>query len=276
MPRRASQRTYASRSVCSVSVSADHAACGLTPLAPPQRTRYTLSMASASRPGGRCRTPIPLQSLVRLLSILLSIEPDISRHPQSQLRADHAVRQRFTDFLSDFRMPWGRLESVCTGNRVASSNLAPSASQAARYVQTRRLAHSWPSASMSARSFVRPLARLFRNQRPTSEKRRAKASEVHLHSLAPGVREAQATDSGQHIDAIWWHSKLRDDFGFDEIALRDAERLERGPERNQRGPYATRIVRGRLDPYIQIDRCARHAMHRERVGTDDEKSCACR
>ena len=47
-----------------------------------------------------------------LLSIQLSIESDIVRHSESPTTADHAIRQRFTDFLPDFLLPCGRLISV--------------------------------------------------------------------------------------------------------------------------------------------------------------------
>jgi hypothetical protein len=47
-----------------------------------------------------------------LLSIPLSIHPDIIRLPGSATTADHAIRQRFTDFLPDFSLPFGRLISV--------------------------------------------------------------------------------------------------------------------------------------------------------------------
>ena len=47
-----------------------------------------------------------------LLSILLSIDPDIVRHSEGPTTADHAVRQRFTAFLPDFLLPCGRLISV--------------------------------------------------------------------------------------------------------------------------------------------------------------------
>jgi hypothetical protein len=47
-----------------------------------------------------------------LLSIPLSIDNDIIRHPGSATTADHAVRQRFNDFLPDFLHPFGRLISV--------------------------------------------------------------------------------------------------------------------------------------------------------------------
>jgi hypothetical protein len=39
------------------------------------------------------------------LSIALSIDHDIIRHPGSATTADHAFRQRFTDFLPDFFLP---------------------------------------------------------------------------------------------------------------------------------------------------------------------------
>jgi hypothetical protein len=47
-----------------------------------------------------------------LLSVLLSIDSDIIRHPEGRTTADHAVRQRFTAFLPDFLLPFGRLISV--------------------------------------------------------------------------------------------------------------------------------------------------------------------
>ncbi len=47
-----------------------------------------------------------------LLSIVLSIDPDIIRHPEGRTTACHAVRQRFRDFLPDFVLPFGRLISV--------------------------------------------------------------------------------------------------------------------------------------------------------------------
>src|SRR5687768_842876 len=98
------------------------------------RDRYAERGARVRTRGESLRRP------VTMLSILLSTESDISRQPQRQRRAHRAVRQRFTDFLSDFRMPWGRLESVCTGNRVASSNLAPSAYAARTYRVRQRFA----------------------------------------------------------------------------------------------------------------------------------------
>src|ERR1700719_1097867 len=50
-----------------------------------------------------------------LLSIQLSIHSDIVRHPEGRTTADHAVRQRFTAFLPDFLLPFGRLRSVRWG-----------------------------------------------------------------------------------------------------------------------------------------------------------------
>ena len=50
-----------------------------------------------------------------MLSILLSIDADIIRHSESPITADHAVRQRFTDFLPNFLLPFGRLISVGSG-----------------------------------------------------------------------------------------------------------------------------------------------------------------
>ena len=47
-----------------------------------------------------------------LLSIVLSIDPAIIGHPGSATTADHAVHQRFTDFLPDFLVHFGRLISV--------------------------------------------------------------------------------------------------------------------------------------------------------------------
>jgi len=47
-----------------------------------------------------------------LLSIQLSIESDIIRHREGRTTADHAVRQRFNDFLPDFLLAFGRLISV--------------------------------------------------------------------------------------------------------------------------------------------------------------------
>jgi len=47
-----------------------------------------------------------------LLSIVLSIDYDIIRHPEGPTTADHAVRQRITDFLPDFLLPCGRVISV--------------------------------------------------------------------------------------------------------------------------------------------------------------------
>ena len=43
------------------------------------------------------------------LSIPLSIDPDIIRHPEGPTTEDHAVRQRFIVFLLDFLLPFGRL-----------------------------------------------------------------------------------------------------------------------------------------------------------------------
>ena len=51
-------------------------------------------------------------SLSTLLSILLSIDPDIIRHRKGPTTADHAIRQRFTDFLPDFLLLFGRVISV--------------------------------------------------------------------------------------------------------------------------------------------------------------------
>jgi len=47
-----------------------------------------------------------------LLSIQLSIDPDIIRHPEGPTTADHAVHQRITGFLPDFLLPFGRLIGV--------------------------------------------------------------------------------------------------------------------------------------------------------------------
>jgi len=47
-----------------------------------------------------------------VLSIQLSVDPDIVRHPERSTTADHAVRQRFKHFLPDFLLPFGRLTSV--------------------------------------------------------------------------------------------------------------------------------------------------------------------
>ncbi len=61
------------------------------------------------RPADACRC---FAINTSLLSIPLSIDPDIVRHPGSATTADHVVRQRFTDFLPDFLLPLGRLISV--------------------------------------------------------------------------------------------------------------------------------------------------------------------
>jgi hypothetical protein len=53
------------------------------------------------------------------LSVGLSIDSDIIRHPEERTTADHAVRQRFTDFLPDFLLPFGRLISVRSAGELA-------------------------------------------------------------------------------------------------------------------------------------------------------------
>ena len=45
----------------------------------------------------------------------LSIDPDIIRHLFSPTTADRVVRQRYTDLLQDFLLPFGRLIRVRCG-----------------------------------------------------------------------------------------------------------------------------------------------------------------
>jgi hypothetical protein len=59
--------------------------------------------------------PVRCLDALRLLSIQLSIDYDIVRHLEGPSTADHAVRQRITDFLPDFLLPCGRLISVRWG-----------------------------------------------------------------------------------------------------------------------------------------------------------------
>jgi len=61
---------------------------------------------------GWCGQKASFHTDTHLLSVLLSIEYDIIRHPEGRTTADHAVRQRFTGFLPDFLLPFGRLISV--------------------------------------------------------------------------------------------------------------------------------------------------------------------
>jgi hypothetical protein len=65
---------------------------------------------SIARTGAARLRPALLRSI--LLSIPLSIDPDIIRHPEGPTTADHAVRQRITDFLPDFSVSFRCLISV--------------------------------------------------------------------------------------------------------------------------------------------------------------------
>jgi len=64
-------------------------------------------------PSARPFLPVSLRAILAVA--LLSIRSDIIRHRERLVMADHAVRQRFTDFLPDSLLFLSRLISVRSG-----------------------------------------------------------------------------------------------------------------------------------------------------------------
>lgn len=61
--------------------------------------------------------------------------------------------------------------------------------------------------------------------------------------------------------------------GFHKVFSGNAQRSGRSTEALQSTPHALSVLFTRLEPDIDVTRCARYAVKRKRVGTDDQKSC---
>ena len=128
-----------------------------------------------------------------------------------------------------------------------------------------------PRASMSARSFVRPEARLLRmkaarpmNGTRTSPKESSTRS-FHASSNSTPLMPVSRSNS------VGRQPELDDRVGSREIGLADSDRIQRCPESREGRPDPTRVGYGRVDPDVEVDRRARHAVDRQRVRADDEK-----
>ena len=105
----------------------------------------------------------------------------------------------------------------------------------------------------STRSLSRPVARLFSIRSANPSTGTVTASNEPSTRFACAV-ERQARHAGKNIDAIRRKTELDDDVVAREILLTYIQVIKWGTEFRKCAPHPSRILFGRIDPDVDVDR----------------------
>ena len=133
-----------------------------------------------------------------------------------------------------------------------------------------------PSASRSAASFGAARGSFVDHKRSVPKNWHEHAGNLSHRLIAPCCVEVDAANRRQDVDAIWWHTELRDHVGLAEVRRADLRLLGWCTKPFERKHEPLCVLSIRADPNIETARRPRDAVHAQRMRSDDQELCVLR